>query len=254
MKRNVYETMLTEKDLTFVVETVAPDIKNKELIKKMIYEDPQCRNSFTGNDLLFRQVVADNPVNLEISPILYFEVLLKQAVKEMENATHTVERTISQKIPVFDIKETLELLEKEEVFYYLIRLLASFVRCNKEGVNDIDIDRLIQLSKKAITKYRFNIYKRIADTCLFILGIFPEYVMYDYYYLFVDKKIPISGEARKSMGEYEELGREFYELASRHASAEFDPLDEVLELLSQNFYLAKKPLNFISEHYLVFGK
>ncbi|MFH1820544.1 MAG: hypothetical protein ABH805_01370 [Candidatus Nealsonbacteria bacterium] len=117
-------------------------------------------------------------------------------------------------------------------------------------MSDVNIDNLIKLGKESTESLRFFIYKRIADICLLILGIFPEYLTYDYYYLFFDKKPPIKGELTRSMADYETLGQEFYELASKQDIAKEKEWEEALLLLSENFYLAKKPLNFVSEHYL----
>jgi len=99
--------------------------------------------------------------------------------------------------------------------------------------------------------YRLGFFKRIADICLFILGMFPEYAELSYVY-------PLSGEprpqiapwARRSMEDYENEGRRYYELAAEHPAARAERLAEVFETLHENFYTAKKPLNFIAEHYI----
>jgi len=254
MEKTVLNLRLADDDLSFVVKMVAQDSKNKERLKQFIREDPVFRKGLISDEKLFKQVVKSSPKILKISPLLFFEVLLRRTIEEMRKITHTVERTISQRIPVFDIKETLEFLEDEEVFYYLVHLLDSFVAVKKETVSDVDIDNLIKLGKETTEDYRFDIYKRIADICLFVLGIFPEYVMQDYDYLYHDlffgKKPPIIGELRRNEGDYEVLGREFYRLAARQETAKETNLTEVLSSFSQNFNLAKKPLNFISEYYI----
>ena len=78
--------------------------------------------------------------------------------------------------------------------------------------------------------------------------------MYDYYYLFFNKKIPISGELTRTMGDYEVLGQEFYRLAAKHELARANDLDRTLELFSKKFYLAKKLLNYLSEHFIASAK
>ncbi len=243
-------TVLPEKDLNFVVRTATPESRNKDQLKQLINEDQDFRESLLSNQELFRQITSNYPWSLGISPLLYFEVLLREAIKEMEKATHTVERTISQRIPVFDIDEALELLKEDEVFYYLVHLLTAFVRCDRDTINDFSIDRLVKLGETVRGDHRFFLYRRIADTCLFILGIFPEHLTYDYIYLFSGKKLPISGELKRSMGDYEALGQEFYSLAAELQTAKIRGLREVLRTLSENFYLVKKPLNLLSEHYL----
>lgn len=192
------------------------------------------------------------PLNLQISPLLFFEVLLRRAVKEMEGANHTVERTAFQRIPVFDVNETMALLEEEEIICYLVQLLASFVRSESQTLTDIDIDRLTKLGEEAVgnEERSFFVQKRIADVCLFVLGVFPEHLMLDYVYLFTKKEPPLIGEIRRNTGDYEALGQRFYALAAEHRLARIQGLRTVLQLLAENFYLAKKPLNFMSERYL----
>jgi len=51
------------------------------------------------------------------------------------------------------------------------------------------------------------------------------------------------------MQEYEEEGRIFYRLAAEHESARMLELSRVFWLLHENFNAARKPLNFISQHY-----
>ena len=99
--------------------------------------------------------------------------------------------------------------------------------------------------------FRMGFFKRIADICLFILGIFPDYVERSYRY-------PVSGEIRPQFGrnfrispeEYEKAGQKFYKLAAEHQSAREFELSEVFWTLHKNFPKAKKPLNFIADHYL----
>ena len=100
-------------------------------------------------------------------------------------------------------------------------------------------------------EYRLGFYKRIADICLFILGIFPDYAEHDYRYPFSGQLRPqIRGKVKISPKEYEKEGRRFYKLAAEHQPARELNLSEVFWTLHGNFQKAKKPLNFITEHYL----
>ena len=118
----------------------------------------------------------------------------------------------------------------------------------------MNIENLIKLSDETPADYHFEVYKRIADTCLFLLGLFPEYVMYDYYWLFSHSKFPARRELTRTIGDYEMLGQKFYELASKDERAATNNLDRVLELLSKKLYLAKKPLNYVSGHFIELTK
>jgi len=243
----IFRNELSEKDLDFVVETLAPGAKDREKLKECINQDPDIRRGSLGDERLFQKIMQDPPSISKISPLLFFEVLLRRTVKEMETATHTIDITVSMRIPVFDLNKTLDLLEEEEVFYYLVHLLTSFVSCEKKSFKDVSIDRLLEITKITEEEERFFVYKRIADTCLFVLGIFPKYLMYDYLYLFLKKKPPLTGEPKRSIADYEMLGQEFYALAAKQEIAKTGSLTNIFCLLSDNFYLAKKPLNLVSE-------
>lgn len=248
-RKDVLQWTLPERDLNFLVGMAAPEAADKEALKRYVKEDPTFRESMVVDRKVFAGVSGKTPLNLGISPELYFEVLLRAAMLEMEKKTHTVERSSSQRIPIFDIRETLEFLRRENVISYLVHLLSSFVAVEKGTLRDIDIDALFSLGKAASGQTRFLVYKRIADVCLFVLGITPEYLTYDYCYLFSKQLIPLTAEPKRSMSEYEGFGQAFYDLASKEKSAEIAELDRILQMFSDNFNLAKKPLNYLSEHY-----
>jgi hypothetical protein len=148
-------------------------------------------------------------------------------------------------------------------------MLSSFTRIEsyavsfriRKGVwrkirfNDLDIRSLMSFCDVVDDFYRFGLYKRIADICLFMLGVFPEYTVRNYRY-------PLSGERRPAGGSgprispeaYEKEGRRFYKLAAEHASAREMEMEDVFWTLHENFQKVKKPLNFIAEHYLQYKR
>ena len=262
------ESKLKESDLDFVVNEAAPEFKDKEKLKQLIREDEDFRRHLIGDEKVFKKVMADEEVMIKISPVLYFEILLRKAFRGLEKARHTIERTGSQRVPVFDTKEVVELLAKEAILEYLASLLSSFTKIEsftlpvrvRKGVwrkirfNDMDVDSLSRFCEAVDEEHRFGFYKRIADVCLFILGVFPEYVMFDYRYPSGELRPKIVGRIRRSAEEYEEEGRKFYRLAAEHPAAKILNLAEVLWQLHEKFNLARKPLDFISQHYLHFKK
>jgi len=254
---------LLDSDLDFIIREAAPDFSDKEKLKQIIREDDGFRKALVGDERVFRRVMADEEIFLKISPALYFEILLRKTLKELGKTSHTIEKIGSEQMPVFDTKAVVDFLARETVLEYLADMLTSFTRTQsytvpvrvRKGVwrkirfSDMDVDSLSRLCETASEEHRFGFYKRIADVCLFILGVFPEYAQFDYQY-------PLSGEVklkirprRRGMQEYEEEGKKFYRLAAEHESARMLELSRVFWLLHENFNAAKKPLNFISEHY-----
>lgn len=256
---------LSDRDLDYLIATAAPDVTDKSRLKKVISEDADFRNSFISDEKVFRRLMDDDRSFLKISPSLFFEILLRNAAKELSKLSYTLEKTRHQHIPVFDTREIVELLNQQSLIIYLADMLSSFTRVESYTVafrigkgiwkkirfNDLDIKSLIRFCEVLEDEYRLGLYKRIADVCLFILGIFPDYAERSYRY-------PLSGEIRPqnagtakiSPEEYEKKGQQFYKLAAEHPSAGELDLSDVFRGLHENFQKAKKPLNFIAEYYL----
>ncbi|MBI4300085.1 MAG: hypothetical protein HY677_03040 [Chloroflexi bacterium] len=255
----------TEADLDFVVSEAAPGAQNPERLKQLIREDGEFRRALIGDEKVFRRVRTDDEIFVKISPALYFEVLLRRTLKELETARYTVERAGKQNIPVFDAREVVDLLSRQGVLEYLAQMLTSFVRINnyvvpvrvRRGVqrrvryNDIDIDSLIAFCSRAAEGQRFAFYKRIADVCLFVSGVFPEYAFRRYGHPSAEhvRYLPL-GRLRRSLEDYEEEGRRFYGLAEKHPAARALELSDVFSALRRDFTSARKPLSFIAAHYL----
>ena len=261
----IQELSLTDADLDFILGQADPKASNPGELKRLIRTDEGFRKALVGDERLFQRVMNDEEIFVKISPALYFEVLLRKALREMETATHTVERSGRQSIPVFDTREVVGLLSKPAVLLYLAPLLASFTRIHsyttsvrvRRGIrrrvrfNDMDVDSLLRLGATLDEEQRFPLYKRIADVCLFVTGVFPGYTFVDYRYPGSGAlRPPTAGRLRRSLADYEEDGRRFYGLAQQHPTAHVLALAEVFGLLREHFASARKPLTFIAAHYL----
>jgi hypothetical protein len=148
-------------------------------------------------------------------------------------------------------------LKKASRLRFTDRDLDFLIECRSPGVsdklrfNDMDIRSPKGFCEAVDDEFRLGFYKRIADICLFMLGIFPDAVEEKFRYPHSGKIRPKAvGEMRVSPEEYAKEGRKFYKLAAEHYSAEELELADVFWALHENFDHAKKPLNFISDHYL----
>jgi hypothetical protein len=247
------------------VDTTSPDVADKGKLKMIISEDEDFRNTFVGDERVFRRVVDDDAIFLKISPSLFFEILLRKAARDLEKANFTVESMRTMKIPVFDAGDVADLLSNGWLLVYLADMLSSFTRIEsyaisfraRKGVwhkvrfNDLDMQSLKSFCEVVEEEHKFGFYKRIADICLFILGLFPDYAEREYCYPFSGQVRPqLAGRERISPEDYEEEGRKFYRLAAEHPSARELSLADVFWTLHTDFQKAKKPLNLISQHYL----
>lgn len=229
-------------------------------------DDDHFRKGMAGDLRLFQRSTDAEEAFVRVSPGLYFEVLLRKALADLQTAGFTLERAGTQKVVVFDAKEVVGLLSCEPVLDYLAAMPASFTRVSTYAgmrrvkprvwrrirVNDMDVDSLIRLCADADEDMRMRYYKRIADVCLVILGMFPEHAPFDYRYPASGEVRPLAaGRMRRGIQEYEDEGRRFYKLAGEHPLARTMEMAEVFHLIHENFTAAKKPLSFISAHYLL---
>ena len=256
--------VLTDNDLAFLVGEAAPDARDPARLMRLAQEDDQFRQALVSDDRVFRQVTEDEEILVRISPALYFEVLLRRAAKDLEIATHTLERAGSRSIPVFDTDEVVELLALPGVLPYLSQMLASFTRVSSQvtsvrvrrGIrrrvrhNDLDIDSLMGRLPSAGEEQRFGLYRRIADVCLFLSGVFPAYARADHRYPSGALRPAVTGRTRRSAEDYEREGRRFYGLAAQHPLARSLRLSGVLGTLRLRFNSARKPLEFIAANYM----
>jgi hypothetical protein len=192
-------------------------------------------------------------------------VLLRQAHKQMAQTAHTIERQGRYEVAVFDSGEVREFLAEPALLYYLADMLASFTRVQSFAVqmrvgpgvyeklrfSDLNLDSLARLCGWVEPSLRFGLYKRMADLCLFISGVFPEYASIEYRYPFTgEPRVKFLDTGRRDLPEYEREGKKYYGLAGEHPAAATLGLREVLGRLREQFALARKPLRFVAERYL----
>ncbi len=257
------------RDLLFLVETLVPERGDPQSVVDLLLDDKLLLEAMLEDERLFRQLMADDEILLSVSPQFFFRVLLLRTRRDLEREAYTVERRHLQKVVLFDVEQVLDLLARASVCDYLATMLASFTRINsvtipirvRPGVwhrlriNDLDVDSLARYAQTLDEDQRFPIYQRIADACLFLTGIFPEYIE-------AQQRYPQSSQPRlrlrssllHSIEDHEAYGRTFYRLAARHSQARQQALDSVLAILSEKFILAEKSLAFLAERYLSMRK
>ena len=255
---------LTDSDLAFVVSAAAPDASDVEHLKHLARNDPDFRHAIVADDRVFQQMMRTKDVFLSVTPALYFEVLLRRVQKHFETAKFTVEKSGREAVAVFDTPEVVDFLARPQILEYLAQMLASFVRIESyvtrvrvaRGIrrrvrfSDMDVDSLVRLCAAADESQRFRYYKRIADVCLFISGVFPSQGASSQARASGNYGPMTTGRARRTLEDYEVEGRRFYRLAERHHAARVLDLSSVFGLLAERFASARKPLNFMVAHYL----
>jgi hypothetical protein len=260
---------LDRRDALFIVDTLMPLKANREQMADRLVADETRLDSMLDDNRLFDRLMKDENILLQISPWLFFSVLLRRAWRDLEREAFTVEQRDRQKVVLFDADRVAQLLAQEPVRDYLANMLASFIRIENVTVlaeirpgawrayrtNELNVEGMLRYSQTLDHAFRFAPYKRIADACLFLAGMFPEYINGQHRY-------PLSGQVRprmrsrlcQTLEDYEAYGRAFYQKAAEHELAKRQELDQVLTTLSQNFILAEKPLAFLTNRYLQFAR
>lgn len=258
-------TEYSYREVSFLLETVQPSLLSKV---DTIRGDPSIVEGILEQEsekLVGRLMsMGEEELLSQVSPRFLFEVLLWYAVRQLRHQRYTFERTADHDLPVFDADKVVRFLSNRSMVRYLADMLSSFTRIEsisipirvRKGVwrrvrfNDMDVDSLVRLCEVAKEGERFAYYKRIADVCLFILGVFPEHVHSDFRAPLGEIGARTPRRLRRSAEDYEEDGRRFYRMAAEQEEARASELDEVLWLLHEDFDLARKPLDFISRHCL----
>jgi hypothetical protein len=257
---------IAHSDLSFLLERTAPQVSDRLRLKEILETDSDFRNAFMTEEALFQRLLGDEETLVRLSPAMFFEILLRNAAQQIGARSYTLEKSGSlMTVPVFDANDTLALLQDQDVLLYLAHMLATFTRVKsftytfrvgpgfwrKIRFNDMDIESLIQFAGAVDDEYRFGLFKRIGDVCLFLLGIYPDFISGEHLYPYSKKRRPASsGRPRYAPAEYERKGRQFFRLAAEHQYAADLELQAVLWKLHTHFKMACKPLIFIADHYL----
>jgi hypothetical protein len=254
----------TDDDLAFLITTLMPETTDHQRMIRVLREDEEILEGMLADEkVLHRLLDAPSFTLLRVSPDFFFSVLLARVRIDLARQPWTLERTSRLSMVLFDSPQVVELLSNREIRHYLAALLVSFVRVNsfsatvrvRNGVwrrvrfSDFDIDSLLRYGNALDESQRFPAYKRIADICLFTLGIFsPSPGPQDAPLALFNARLRMA--IRRSREDYIEQGGTFYRLAARHRDASAEQLAEVLALLSEKIALAAKPLTVMSAKYL----
>ena len=254
----------SDDDLLFLVSTLMPEGTDRKRMIRVLREDEEILQGMLSDEKVLHRLLHEPSFTLlRVSPALFFSVLLARVKLDLERQPWTLEKTSRLSTVLFDSPQVVELLSNQEVRDYLASLLVSFVRVNsfsttvrvRSGVwrrvrfSDFDIDSLLRYGNAVNESERFPAYKRIADICLFTLGIFsPPQSSFDAPLSALNEGLRMA--LRRTREDYIAQGGIFYKLASRHQEAATRSLSDVLALLSEKITLAAKPLTVMSARYL----
>jgi hypothetical protein len=247
---------LSESDLRFLIETVATGRRDHDHIVSLIRDKEDLIEPMLEDPKLVERLFRDEETFVRISPQMLFSVLLRRLRMDLEKETYVFEvEPRGKRIPVFEAPAVAELLSDKRICDYLAQMLASFVRTNsgviywkergtwhKKQFSDIDIDDMIELARIIDPEMRPALYQRIADLALFLSGIFPDHAA-----LFAAHPTGMLS-TRRTLKDYEQQGKRFYRIAERETNQ--DQLRPIFAMLAEQFTLARRALNTLSDRYL----
>ena len=214
---------LTDRDVQFLVENFPKPGRSYEEISALIQELPATLESRLNSQSLFDRICDPGERILEISPFLFFSVLLRRSLTDCR------------------------ILGDLRVVNYLANLLSIFVQTNRmyriyqhDRQTVSYLTDMIEEAQNADSRRKFLIYSHIGNYSLYITGLFPESIEYRRRY----KNRPVGTQF------YIDFGREYYEHASGHTIAREYELDEVFFRLSIMFEVYKDALNHLAKQYL----
>lgn len=243
-------SMYTDADIAFVLQKVAPGREIRGRLGDAFRDDREIRDGMLSSDQLAKALLDRDDAFLLVSPLLFFSILVARVRRDLSEQSFTIESSDRHLTAVFDVRGVQDFISRPAVFDYLILLLVSFVRARvltmlvtgddgRQRVarfNTFDLHGLIRAAAGADDeRERFSSCQRIADLCLFTVGIFPEQTRWS--------------PARHAT-DWSGYGERFYRMAARHRSAHDLRVNVVLSELASNFNLATKPLNVLSDRYL----
>jgi hypothetical protein len=278
-----YLEHLTDGDLRLLAEaTDAPGINLDEAVSYFRSRPDQIQKHMAAPavyDRLFSAAQGD--VFVSASPFLTFAVLVERSARDLGRAPFVMEWTATRRrVPLFDAGELGGFLESSSHRLFLAELLASYThsvsgviwrrhgrRWQQHRFSELDPVRLAALLEVVPEEEHSGVYRRLGDAALFLSGVFPDYsdrwassplnherlgrtgVWSD---VAAGAPSMFSGRAeeREGLQFLEELGRRWYRLALRTASAPHTYGMRVVASVGDRFTHARRVLNFIADRYL----
>lgn len=249
--------IVSDHDLRWVAETAWGQAGATDEAWRRLRDRDDLLDVLLEDDRLVHRLLEDEQALVRVSPRLVFSVLLRRVRRDLQARSYTLERTPGEAVAVFDAPQVRRFIAEPAIGQYLVEMLTSFVRTEtvtlwvrrgaryrRRRFSTLDLEDMIELAGLVGGEEAPSIYRRIADIALFTSGIFPDFLRAR------RGGTPPPRRMRaipRTMEIYEEHGRRFYRLASRPAGG---PEGRVLVSLAEEFPMARKSLQMLSDRYL----
>ena len=210
---------LTPRDVEFILSTLGSDANMRNAVASLLAAEEE-RDMLLDSPQLFERMVSD-PTMAEISPMLYFYVLVRHVLQEFAIDDRDVADYVASMLAEFSRAERLHTISPkyQKQYTYLVDLLKDLFDANNEEV--------------------FFIQSHVGNYSMFLVGLFPDYVFHRAKY-----------RAAPDFSYYEQMGSTGYQQAARNRIAEKHQLAPVLEILGMRFRQVRRALNHMVDNYM----
>jgi len=212
-------TRLSAQDFAFIQSSLETSKGEGEALRSL-FLDPEVLDSILDQEILFK-AVQDKSLTLEISPHLYFYLLVRQTLL---NAG----------------------VDDKGLSDYVASLLVDFTREDRHNKSFPELKApmrylvdIVTEIEKADYYHRFFLYAHLGNQTLFLSGLFPNHI-----------RKREQRRAAPGIRYYEEMGRSHFKAARNHPLAKEFGLQDVYDDLYESFHETRKALNNLSERLL----
>ena len=212
-----------ERDLRFLFEHFpVPGIDPTQAVQ-LVHERPTTLESLLESDFVYEAIRDQQTLWLEVSPRLFFDVLLRRALPGRRHA------------------------QERQTIHYLANLLGLFTRTERLYSVQPDEERrfqylvdLVAEAAQAGPERGFVVHSHIGNYALFLAGICRDWIDARHRY----KRRPVDLEY------YCKMGSSYYFTASHHRMAERLGLREVFRDLAQRFHYYRDGLERMQSEFV----
>lgn len=209
-------------DLRFLLEGFPEPGRDYESMAEAIERLPSTLESLLDSDWVLGRILDRREIILDVSPFLFFSVVLRKAVGRPRGA-----------------------LERK-VLNYIANVLSLFVHTDRlyrvqpgDRETKAYIVDLIEEAAESDSRRQFSIYAHIGNFTLFLAGLYPRWIEYRHRY------------KRQLVGRdyYEQQGQIHFHQAAQHRLAQEYRLRDVFLRLALDFRRYAQGLNCMAETY-----
>lgn len=187
----LYLEHLSEQDLQLIARKAGRHDEPSEL-RAVLRDHPQVIEDVLSSPELFDAILVDDEseaISPGVTPFLVFGTLVHRTAKELDTANYVPEWTgPGRRLPVFDVTPLREFLSSGANRFFLIELLASFVKVASGSIwvrtrkgyrrrrySELDPVQLAEMVEMLPLRERPGGYRRLGDVVLFLSGVFPDH-------------------------------------------------------------------------------